>query len=63
MNIRIHSAEYGQGNHWIDVKHILDTQIISNNINITVNNNLFGDPSLNKFKQLKVEYSLDGERI
>ena len=63
MSIKIYSAEYGEGNHWIDVKDILEMQITSDNIDITVSNNLFGDPSVNKLKQLKVEYSLDGDRI
>ena len=58
MNIEIHSALYGEENKWTDVKHILD-----NNINIKINNELFGDPSPFKLKQLKVEYSLNGEKI
>ena len=63
MKIKIHFAEYGQGNHWINVKNILDMKIVSNNINIIVNNDLFGDPSPHNLKKLKVEYSLDGYKI
>jgi len=61
MNFKIHSAIYGEGDNWIDVKNILDMQITPNGINIVANNHLFGDPSQFKLKQLKVEYSLDGE--
>ena len=38
-------------------------KIVSNNINIIVNNDLFGDPSPHNLKKLKVEYSLDGYKI
>lgn len=63
MNVKINSAKYGQGNDWIDVKNILEMHIKSNNINIIVSNDLFGDPSPYNFKQLKVEYNSNGDRI
>jgi len=56
MNVEILSAVYGQGTRWVDVKNI-----VSDNINIMVGNDLFGDPSPNNLKQLKVEYLLDGK--
>ena len=61
MNIEIYRAEYGDGNNWTDVKNILENHI--NNINIIVNNGLFGDPKPGVVKQLKVEYSIGGDRI
>jgi hypothetical protein len=60
-NLHIISAKYGASNQWIDVTKQIRDQIDVNTLEITVSNDIAGDPSDGVTKTLKLEYTLNGE--
>ncbi len=57
----ITKAEYGAQDKWVDVTDKLVAAMSNNGISITAGNNLAGDPIHGVVKELRVEYTLDGE--
>lgn len=60
-NLHIISAKFGASNQWIDVTKQIRDQIDDNTLEITVSNDIAGDPSYGGTRTLKLEYTLDGE--
>jgi hypothetical protein len=55
------SAQYGAGNTWKDVVHLLQTRVQDGKLRIRADNAELGpDPLPNVTKRLEVAYSLDG---
>ena len=63
-NLKILYAYYGIDKNWLDVKNILGNlkNIRNNNLNISINNELFGkDPNFGFKKILKIKYKIQGK--
>ncbi len=60
--LKIINATYGKGERYLDVTRLLNSLVKDNQLNINVNNDLFGDPYIGQEKELKVIYSY-GEEI
>jgi HEAT repeat protein len=60
--LAIVKAEYGAQDKWVDVTDKLTAAVTGNGISIQAGNNLAGDPINGVVKELRVEYTLDGEQ-
>jgi HEAT repeat protein len=58
----IDKAEYGAQDKWVDVTDKLADAVTGNGISVTSSNALAGDPIHGVVKQLRVEYTLGGEK-
>jgi len=62
-NLIIQNAVYGANGRYVNVTSQLQNKIVLNHLKITVNNNIAGDPNVGVRKELKVEYTFNGNNF